>query len=166
MGEGEHFVEELIRLCEGDDDGFLGAEEKEPVVGVVMIEEGEGGVEDDQAAGCGEEGAGDGDAVIAALEEAGEGVVLGGFIAPGFDAEFPGAGVVEFEINQLVGVGVGGEEGAAGSGDHGEEQALERIGDAIGGVVGELGFVARAALEQREDLLVVGIGDVRDIGER
>src|SRR5207245_10332384 len=60
MGELEHLVEQLIGLCKGDDNGFLIAEKKKPVVGVVVVQKGEGVVENHQAAGGGEERAGNG----------------------------------------------------------------------------------------------------------
>src|SRR5258706_9034418 len=119
-----------------------------------MIEQGESVVENHQPTSGGEKRSSDWDLLFAANQIAGEDVVLGGFIPAGLHAEFPGAGIVKMQITQLVGIGLWEEHGAAGAADHGEKHPLERVGNAIRGVVGKLEFVARgAAFEQREELL-------------
>jgi len=162
----EHLVEQFVGLREGNNDRFLVAKQEKPVVGIVMIQEGESVVENHQPTGGGEKRSSDWDLLFAANQNAGEDVVLGGFIPAGLHAELPRAGIVEMQIAQLVGIGFGKEHGAAGAADHGKKHPLERVRNAIRGIVGKLEFVARcAAFEEGENLLIGRIGEVREIGE-
>ncbi len=166
VGEAEHFVEQFIGLGEGNHDGFLMPQEQEPMMGVVVVKQGKRGVKDDQPAGGGEEGAGDGHLFLAAAKQAGECVVLGYLIAAGFNPKFPWRALIKGKLAKLIGIGFGGEKGAAGAADHGQDHALKRLRDAIGWIVGELELVARcAAFEEGEDLLVVRIGKIGEIRE-
>src|SRR5258706_14651792 len=98
-----------------------------------MIEQGESVVENHQPTSGGEKRSSDWDLLFAANQIAGEDVVLGGFIPAGLHAKFPGAGIVEMQIAQLVSIGLGEENGAAAAADHGGKHPLDGCWDAVNG---------------------------------